>query len=106
MSQQREFGWYCLPSTTSQGICTCKILNTEVLLRVCLFCLCLSCTAGEELTVAVLKSCLALLAESRAGLRYGGTESDLWAKLLNVHTSAGTCRMKMKFALTFSCHIQ
>lgn len=52
MPQQYKFGLYCLPSATSQGISKCKILNTEVLCQVCLFSLCLLCTAGEELTVA------------------------------------------------------
>lgn len=37
MSRQYEFGLYCLPSATSQGIYLCKILNTKVLFQVCLF---------------------------------------------------------------------
>lgn len=50
-----DFGLYCLPSTSSQGICMCQILNTKVIFQVCLFSFCLSCTAREELTVAVTK---------------------------------------------------
>lgn len=42
------FGFYCLPSTSSQGICMCQILNTEVIFQVCLFSLCLSRTAEKN----------------------------------------------------------
>lgn len=78
---------------TSQGICMYKILNTKVLFQVCLSCLCLlenalmHCWRKTDIAVTnplvwwckVEQPCLV-------------TElSDLWVKLLNIHTSAGTC---------------